>query len=364
MSLLNDVLLGNTEAVKARLLAQESTEFSRPSGIWFGLASRPETPSGEPTLLHVAAETNDTDSVTRLLLDAGLQVDARDHFSNTPLHIAARNKHLATMRLLLERGADVNAEDCAGYTAIDHGLDYDVFEILLAHRANPNGGPRIVWPSQRYEGWPLLEQVASLGKDNLMRMLLDAGADLTKHPRALRIACERKYEDVVTLLLERSADPTAALHDIAIANEKFLRILLDHGANPNVLNASEETPLAEVVRRGLHRPARMLIEKGADVHGRLFGGESLYEAAQRSYKAGVTDARLVMQLLKEVGAAPVVADASKPLEAAPSGPQAGARVTHSKFGGGVLTKVEKDMLDVTFDSGEKKSLLAKFVKLA
>ena len=332
MSLLNDVLLGTTEAVKARLLAHESTEFSRPSGIWFGLASRPETPSGEPTLLHVAAETNDTDSVTRLLLDAGLQVDARDHFSNTPLHIAARNKHLATMRLLLERGADVNAEDCAGYTAIDHGLDYDVFEILLAHRANPNGGPRIVWPSQRYEGWPLLEQVASLGKDNLMRMLLDAGADLTKHPRALRIACERKYEDVVTLLLERSADPTAAL-----------------GHRGSVRNSVA---------------ARMLIEKGADVHGRLFGGQSLYEAAQRSYKAGVTDARLVMQLLKEVGAAPVVADASKPVEAAPSGPQAGARVTHSKFGGGVLTKVEKDMLDVTFDSGEKKSLLAKFVKLA
>ena len=245
--------------------------------------------------------------------------------------------------------------------------------LLLGHGANPNGGSRKGAPANEPS---LVERFARYGYDALIRIVLDAGADLALHPHALGVACQyavttpsEGHDDAVALLLQRGADPTAALLHLALhlqpndIEQKTLRILLELGANPNALSASQETPLAIVVKRGLHRHARLLIEKGANVHVRV-GGETLYEVAQRSYKAGVSDARLVMQLLKELGVGPVLADAPKPVDvAAPSGPQAGARVAHSKFGGGVITKVDKDMLDVTFDSGEKKSLLAKFVKL-
>ena len=97
---------------------------------------------------------------------------------------------------------------------------------------------------------------------------------------------------------------------------------------------------------------------------RVFGGESLYDAAQRAYESGISDARLVKQLLKEVGVGPVVASApGAPEPPTPSGPSVGARVTHAKFGGGVITKVAGDKLDVTFDSGEKKAMLARFVRM-
>lgn len=270
----------------------------------------------------------------------------------------------------------MNAENVWGRAPLD-GAEGDVmFALLLAHGAHPNGGSR---KGASYSEATLIERFARYGQATRMRLALDAGADLALHPGALATACQYAvstpspgHDEVVKLLLERGADATAALLQLAAhlqyndLDEKALRILLDHGASPNVRNESEETPLAVVVKRGLHRHARLLIEKGADIHVRVYGGESLYEAAQRSYKAGVNDARLVMQLLKEVGAGPALVEAPKPAPSAapiPTGPQPGVRVTHAKFGAGVITKIDKDMLEVTFDSGEKKSLLVRFVTL-
>ncbi|MBN8611327.1 MAG: ankyrin repeat domain-containing protein [Deltaproteobacteria bacterium] len=188
-------------------------------------------------------------------------------------------------------------------------------------------------------------------------------ADLSKHPRALACACEQKHGELVDLLLDRGADPSAALHDVATSNEHFLRVLLDRGADPNVRDASDETPLSRVVQRGLHRAARLLIDRGADLHVITSSGESLYAAAKRTYDGGLSDGRLVRQLLKEKGVGPLAAAPAAVEPPTPSAPRVGARVTHTKFGGGVVTKVDGGALDVTFDDGAKKTLLARFVKL-
>lgn len=55
--------------------------------------------------IHSAAELGHVE-ILRLLLVNGEYVDALDYHGCTPLYLAAKNNHLAAVKLLLDRGAD------------------------------------------------------------------------------------------------------------------------------------------------------------------------------------------------------------------------------------------------------------------
>ena len=56
------------------------------------------------TPLHSAVR-NGKITVARLLLEKGALIEARDKDNNTPLHLAALNNETSMVRLLLEKGA-------------------------------------------------------------------------------------------------------------------------------------------------------------------------------------------------------------------------------------------------------------------
>jgi ankyrin repeat protein len=86
--------------------------------------------------LHLAAFSGDPEAV-RLVLDRGAEVNARAHtrFKNTPLQAALLAGQLATARLLLERGADPLVRQAHGFTPLQeaalHG-DREIIDLLLA----------------------------------------------------------------------------------------------------------------------------------------------------------------------------------------------------------------------------------------
>ena len=92
-------------------------------------------------VLHWAAENGLTE-IARLLLDQGSDVNARDNFSNTPLHLAVR--HPAMVELLLARGAQVGARNAFGNTPLHLAVgdsplwrrDRRVVEMLLVAGAD------------------------------------------------------------------------------------------------------------------------------------------------------------------------------------------------------------------------------------
>ena len=71
----------------------------------------------------------------RYLLDEGADVNARDNFGNTALAEAAYYGHLAVVKELLLRGADINAVGDGG-TALDIAISRNNTAVadLLKHR--------------------------------------------------------------------------------------------------------------------------------------------------------------------------------------------------------------------------------------
>lgn len=92
------------------------------------------------TPLHLAAFFGKEDAA-RLLLNKGASVQARstNPMTNTPLHAAAAGRHPEIVKLLLDRGASANAVQHGGWTPLHSAAqngDLDSARALLAAGAD------------------------------------------------------------------------------------------------------------------------------------------------------------------------------------------------------------------------------------
>jgi ankyrin repeat protein len=92
------------------------------------------------TALHYAAFFGGPQAA-RVLVERGADVNAfarNEQLEVTPLHSAAAARQLETARILLEHGADPNAEQQGGFTPLDSAVengDEEMQELLRAHGA-------------------------------------------------------------------------------------------------------------------------------------------------------------------------------------------------------------------------------------
>lgn len=115
------------------------------------------------------------------------------------LGAAARDNDVGLLAALVGRGADVNARDARGYTALMlaayEGCG-EAFDWLLANGADPN--------ARDNAGNSVLMGVAFKGHAELARKLLAAGADpsVRNHSQmsALQVAAMFGRDDIVQLL--------------------------------------------------------------------------------------------------------------------------------------------------------------------
>lgn len=107
------------------------------------------------------------------LVAKGASVNLADIEKRTPLILAAYNGHTPVVEFLLSEGADVNATDGSGQTALMHTCKRSFNEtaaVLLKNGADAN-------IRTRKAGTSALMIAAVLGNADLLRMLLDHGAD-------------------------------------------------------------------------------------------------------------------------------------------------------------------------------------------
>jgi len=133
------------------------------------------------TALEEAAQAGLLD-VVNLLLVYGAKADHHDHKGDTALIIASRWGHSHTARCLLQNGAKVNEQNMKGSTALGVAARHDSLDAvveLLKWKANPNLRDKKGRTAlhRAVEGVWLIDGVSSKRKEEMVQVLLDAGAD-------------------------------------------------------------------------------------------------------------------------------------------------------------------------------------------
>lgn len=144
--LVRDFLLAERLRIDAPLDAFEAAAVGDVESLQAALNASPEVvleQSGDGwTALHLAAAFGSPQAV-QLLLDRGAPVDALSNNAqkNQPLHAAlALGRNPATIGILLEAGADPNARQAGGFTALFSAAAAnraDLVELLILHGADP-----------------------------------------------------------------------------------------------------------------------------------------------------------------------------------------------------------------------------------
>jgi ankyrin repeat protein len=89
--------------------------------------------------LRSAARSGKLQDASRALSNPNLVVDEPDHCGTTALTVAVRNGHTQLVKLLLERGADVNRVSNDGISPlVDAAVNFhiDIVQMLIRKKAN------------------------------------------------------------------------------------------------------------------------------------------------------------------------------------------------------------------------------------
>lgn len=291
------------------------------------------------SLLHIAAWYGAA-SVTKLLLERGFAVDARDLYGATPLIAAAMHDAMETIELLLAAGADPNACDVIGKTALDHASELDTVRRLLDAGASPDGGPLLGPPHAPERGersWMRpLERFTRAGNAETAALLRARGAK------------DESIEDSFVGDLFHVAK-SGNMRNFAkiMAGKPDLEARGEHGYTP--LHWAAMGLQIEVVEA--------LLAAGADPQAKDAAGFLPIQLAHAGNTAATPERRAVMDLLAKKGGLP--APLVPPPPAKPAAAVAGDTVSHATFGRGRVLAVKGDKLEVEFETAGKKTLIAR-----
>ena len=118
------------------------------------------------TVFKEGSEIVGSVAITRMLLRAGANVDAKDAYGETPLHDAVSARRCGCIAELLKAGANVNARSGQRLTPLDKtfvagiasGSPRRVWPLLLS-----NGGVANAFPMDSMIGYEYIRKVASAG---------------------------------------------------------------------------------------------------------------------------------------------------------------------------------------------------------
>jgi ankyrin repeat protein len=188
----------------------------------------------------------------------------------SPVYYAAGGGLIRTVESLLNRGANIDAEDGAALQAALRNGEHATARLLLDRGADANAG----------YGQALLDAVIRIDHTTV-QLLLDRGADINiRRGEALLVAVHNAQDSTVQLLLNRGADVNvrdgqALMGAVVLGTNKTIELLLSGGADVNVRDGQV---LIHAVVRGLYSIVQLLLESGADINAG--NGESLTAAVK------------------------------------------------------------------------------------
>jgi ankyrin repeat protein len=213
----------------------------------------------------------------KMAVEAGADINAKNDFGDSALHLACDNGHLPVVKFLMEKGAEIS---------LMNGID-----MTPLHMAVRSGHTDIV----RYiceKALPLTERVLNdvltvarmsaysneiiykLVYDYRIRMVRPSPADAGNAEELLLNSSESGDLDGVLKALEEGADPDVVddrgmkpLTWAALRGHlDIVKHLVENGATVDGRNTAKWTPLMEAAMEGHLEIVQYLVEKGADVN--------------------------------------------------------------------------------------------------
>jgi ankyrin repeat protein len=240
--------------------------------------------------IHKAVEEGDARKVSQLLDVNDKIINWRDgDFRETLIHYAVRAEHLDVVKVLVERGADINMGDNDELTPL-HKSAYrgltEISEYLISKGANISAEDR--------RGVTPLHLAAARGHNKVMELLLAKGAEINTADKdgetPLHRAAKNGYPRAIDFLAEKGADlnvpdnhgKTALYWTVERRRYTSIAALLRAGADTEIgIKRTEETPLHKALAENDIRAIEMLVKGGADVNMANSKGETPLQIAEK-----------------------------------------------------------------------------------
>jgi ankyrin repeat protein len=231
---------GNVEAV--RLLLDEGADLEAK-----------EKMSGSTALMWAAEQ--DHPEVLKLLISRGAQVDAEtkgraaEDSGITALILATREGALQSMKVLLDAGASMNHQSANGNTALivaAMGGNAETIHFLLERGADPKIANKKGWTPLYLTVKARTMETGSMPNPSVdlkallqeIQLMLESGADVNA-----RVGVKTEIRSRLTPLWLQEPGATAFLRAAFGGDLAVMKLLLAHGADPNIPTTDNTTAL-------------------------------------------------------------------------------------------------------------------------
>jgi ankyrin repeat protein len=225
--------------------------------------------------IHWAAEEGHLE-IVRLLLYEGVNVNAVSSYGTSPLHCAANGGHIAIVSLLLLHRADPLKSTCHGWTALHHaafmGHSHVVQCLLEDDRTRPSAS------QQDNHGWSVLH--LAIHSRDLATVDVLLGSSVVAEPRALfdesGLTAEEwldlgptshSYKVITNLAFGKSRccwAVTGLRQAVITGNVPMIKLLLRLGHTINDMNSGRRTALYYAAKKRMLSIMDLLLDRGAD----------------------------------------------------------------------------------------------------
>ncbi|EAY17329.1 ankyrin repeat protein, putative [Trichomonas vaginalis G3] len=212
-------------------------------------------------------------SLCKYFLSNGANVNEKNEYGKTALHMAVINNYKDIAELLLSNGANINEKDEDGKTALHFAAinnSKEMVELLVSKGANIN---------EKDENGKTALHIATLNNNKeIVVLLLSYDVNINEKDKdgktTLHIAAINNNKAIAELLLlhdvnanEKDEEGETAFHKAAYNNSKEIaELLISHGANINEKNRYEKTALHLAALNNSQEIVKLLLLQNVNIN--------------------------------------------------------------------------------------------------